>query len=179
MSLPTLSEFKTYLWISWSDQDTLLTLLLESAKDFANNYTNRKLEEDTYTNELYNGDGQRELILKQYPVTTLTSFEYNEWDYETSNFQPVEVSEYKLDWEIGNIFLNFRKYRSAQNYRVTYTAGYSDVNYPNDLKLAIYKIAWSDYNTRTSQGIKKRLLIVIVLSSFEQVETMQQRQWLF
>jgi len=43
--------------------------LINRASDFINRYCNRKFVSQTYTNEIYLGNGRTELILDQYPVT--------------------------------------------------------------------------------------------------------------
>ena len=47
--------------------------LINRASDFLSRYCNRKFVSQTYTQEVYNGNGYNSLILEQYPVTQIIS----------------------------------------------------------------------------------------------------------
>lgn len=149
--IATLSELKSYLGITGSSEDTLLGLLLDSANDFVLGYICREIESATFT-EYFDGDWQTEILLKNYPVTSITSFEYNSGTLNTPVWTTVDPTLYKNSPNTGKIFLSFYKIRGFQNYKVVYVAGYTTI--PWDIKLATLKIASGYYNTRSSDGIK-------------------------
>ena len=149
--IASLSELKSYLWITDSSQDTILTIFLDSADDFVRSYIGREIESATYT-EYFDGDGQREILMKNYPVTTLTSFEENTGTIQTPVWTAVDSSTYKLSPNIAKLFLTFYKSRGFQNFKVVYVAWYATI--PGDIKLATLKLASGYYNRRTSDGIK-------------------------
>ena len=146
-----LSEFKAYLWITDTSQDTLLEILLNSANDFVESYIGRQIAEATYT-EYKDGDGQRIILLDNYPVNTITSFQVNKWTIETPEFEDIDANSYKLSPKIWQLFLTFYKRRGFQNYKIVYNAWYDPI--PWDLKLATLKLAAWYYNKRTSDWVK-------------------------
>jgi len=74
MALVSLAVVKLHLGISSGDtsQDDLLNQLITQAGAVIGNHLNRDLEESTYT-DFYAGNGQRELLLRNYPVQSVTS----------------------------------------------------------------------------------------------------------
>src|SRR4051794_26689043 len=61
--------------ITDSSQDTLLQALITALSDAIEKYCNRYLVARNY-DELYNGDGDRRLLLRQYPVQSVQSVRY-------------------------------------------------------------------------------------------------------
>lgn len=146
----TLAEFKSYLWITNTTQDTLLNLLLNSANDFVESYIWRELALQTYT-QFQDWNAQREILLENYPVTSITSLQLNEWTLETPNYVSIDLNSFKLSPKVWKIFLNFFMRRGFQNYKIVYVAGYNPI--PWDLKLATLKLGAWYYNKRTSDWI--------------------------
>lgn len=146
-----LTEFKSYLWITDTSQDTLLNILLDSANDFVESYIGRELTAQAYT-QYQDWNWQREIILDNYPVNSITSFKLNEWTLDVPDYQPVDASTYKLSPKVWTILLNFYMRRWFQNYEIVYNAWYTTM--PWDLKLATLKLAAWYYNKRTSDWIK-------------------------
>lgn len=172
MALATLDDLKLYLWINdtgwnpelvtWDEdnwdiaydnttQDGLLQILLDWAIAFVESYTGRTFDSDEYE-EYIDGNAQREIILDHYPVTELTSIEYDNWTLSTPDREDVDVDSYKLIPKSGRILLTFCLIRGFQNYKVTYTAGYATA--PDDLKMATLKLAATYYNNTKSDWIK-------------------------
>lgn len=150
--LITLSELKSYLWISDDSEDAILNIFVDSASSFVKSYLDRNIEKEDYT-EYEDGDAQRIIVLDNYPVNSITSFEYNEWTIDSPDFQEIDASKYKLKPETGKIFLTFYKTRWFQNYKIKYNAGYDSI--PWDLKLATLKLAASYYNWKESDGVDR------------------------
>lgn len=145
-----LSELKNYLNITTTDNDWILNILLDCANDYVVWFLGRSLNASEYT-EYQNGDGQRDFILSNYPVNTLTGIYRNIGDNETEDWEEVDPTKYKLEAKTGKIFLNFYKARGFQNYKIVYNAGYETI--PGDLKLATLKIAGGYYNKRNTDWI--------------------------
>lgn len=148
--LASLDDFKTYLGISWTDQDDLLTLLLVSASSTIEWYIWRNVEADDYT-ELIDWVAQPSYVLKQYPVNSVTSLEVNEWDLDTAVRTALDADQYDVDTDDWVIRFTSYMQRWFSNYKVVYNAGYATV--PQDLQLACMQIAAWMYNTRQSNGI--------------------------
>lgn len=147
----TLSELKNYLWITSEEQDLLLNIFIDSANDFVENYIDRKIWQANYT-EFFDWNWQRELLLNNYPVNNITSFQINKGSLDIPEYEDIEPSSYKLSPKVWKIFLNFYQIRGFQNYKVIYNAWYDPI--PWDLKLATLKLASWYYNKRTSDWIK-------------------------
>ena len=147
----TLSELKDYLWITDSSQDTILEIFVDSANKYITNYIWRNITAQDYT-EYKDWDGQRIILLDNYPVNKITSFKVNYWTIDTPDWVDVDANEYQLVPEEGKIFLTFNKRRGFQNYEIEYNAWYDPI--PWDLKLAWLKIAWSYYNTKDTDWVK-------------------------
>lgn len=88
MALTDLSTFKSFLGITGTAQDTLLTLILAGADSAVKTYLGRDIEQTTYPGAAaygvgdsgyYSGDNARFLRLRQYPVQSVTSI-YLDWD---------------------------------------------------------------------------------------------------
>jgi len=87
-ALTTLARVKTFLGISGTsddelltsliNNDELLTSLINSCTDFIENYCDRRFKQKAYTNELYNGNGTNKLLLKNYPVDESSTFKIEE-----------------------------------------------------------------------------------------------------
>lgn len=149
--LTTLDSVKTFLGITGTTDDDLLNSLIGSASEFVKSYTWRDLEATDYTH-FFDWKAEREFILRQYPVNTLTSFEYNTWTISTPERTEFDVDLYALRPDPG--IINYWCYipRGFQNIKVIYNAWY--VTIPAELELATNKMVWLYYNTRTSTWVK-------------------------
>jgi hypothetical protein len=69
--LTTVARFKLYMGITSSDDDTLIGQLITRSTDAIHVFCNRVFPDTTYR-EFYDGDGQSELVLHQFPVISVT-----------------------------------------------------------------------------------------------------------
>lgn len=75
VNLPvSLAEVKAYLKLSGTAEDTILTMFIEAARDFAEQYTGRTLINTTYTT--YRDDFGDDFTLRRSKLQSITSFEY-------------------------------------------------------------------------------------------------------
>ena len=72
-SLTSTANFKTYAGISGSDDDSLIGALINRATNEIELYCGRTFASTSYT-ERYNGKGDKELLLNEYPVTAVSLF---------------------------------------------------------------------------------------------------------
>lgn len=170
MLVVTLDQLKTYLGINdaggsvalttWNEdsgdaaynnveQDALLQILLDGAISFVDKYCGRAFWANSYT-ELINGNAQQTILLKNWPVNSLTSIEYNSGTNSTPVRETVDPDNYWLSDDAGIVNLDFYLNRWFRNYKVVYNAGTS----PKDLIVAVLKIAWGAYNKRWADGVK-------------------------
>jgi hypothetical protein len=88
-----LKELKTYLNIVDNSQDSFLELLIDCANDFVVNYTGRSFNSADYI-EYINGDGQKDILLSNYPIITLTSFKRNTGTQNSPTWEDIDVETY-------------------------------------------------------------------------------------
>lgn len=69
--LTTVERFKLYMGITGSDDDTLIGQLITRSTDAIHVFCNRVFPDTTYR-EFYDGDGQSELVLREFPVISVT-----------------------------------------------------------------------------------------------------------
>ena len=140
MSLVSVADYKTALGITGCSEDTKLTQYSAEIDDTVKTYLGRDIEQATYTDELYDGNGTNYLITRQHPVTAITKLEM----YEGLN---ADGSEDWEEWtqgdEYGRLLIEERAvslYISGavfpvgkNNIRITYTAGYAAADIPDDI----------------------------------------------
>ena len=126
----TLEEVKTYLWISWTDQDDFLNELISWSQWLVEDHLNRKIEADDYEDK-YDGNWRRDITLKQYPINTLTSFQYNIWTLGTPVREDFDTENYAIDSASGIIQTDFGITRGKQNIKVVYNAWYIHTEVPD------------------------------------------------
>lgn len=123
---------KTIHSVFTNQPEPVITYLLEGATQAINTYVDRQLEEDTYTNELYDVAWGRTLIqLRQYPVTAVTAVIEN-------LVALVEGTSYQFYSNGMLARISGRLERRWQNGRkivdVSYTAGYAAADVPHDIR---------------------------------------------
>jgi hypothetical protein len=69
--LTTVERFKLYMGITTSDNDTLIGQLITRSTNAIQTFCNRDFVDTTYR-EFYDGEGQSELVLHQFPVIAVT-----------------------------------------------------------------------------------------------------------
>lgn len=140
MALLTLADIKTYLGITDSLSDAILTKILEGAESALWSEIWCDLTQQTYT-EYHNGAGTRALVLKKYPVASFTSFEYNTWTPSAPVWTPFDEDSYVKEEDKGMIqYLTWILPRWYKNIKVVYEAWYTTGNMPSAIMLALYKL---------------------------------------
>jgi uncharacterized phiE125 gp8 family phage protein len=127
-------------------QDAALEDMINRASAFANKWTGRWLLLKSYT-EYYDGDGGNSLMLKNYPVDTLTSVHDDPLRVFGASTL-IAASDYILDaaggiirlWNNAVTFLQGRA-----NIKVVYTAGYPLASVPYDIQEAVLMIVQHQY----------------------------------
>lgn len=164
-ALTTLARLKSMLEINSDSKDTKLTILINQATGIVEKYLGRNLLRQTYTNEEYDGKGTKSLVLKQFPVISVSSFEYNEASDNSDNWTAYNTADYWFD-SYGEITMRTSiLMERVQKYRATYVAGYlidfsnendpSSHTLPQDLEFACMKIVSKLSNEIKGQGIKR------------------------
>ena len=122
----SLEDAKTFMHILESDEDAIITSMTVSAREYAENYTNRQFELATYeliTDCLYSG-----LIIPKSPVTEISKIEYMD---EDGIYQTLSTDDYYYYVEYGATKLHFESIPSYKDdkraIKITFIAGYSTV----------------------------------------------------
>jgi len=167
MSLVTISDLETYLGktITGGSDEAKYTFLISAIEDEANAITYRKLEQDTYSSELHDGNGGSELYLNNYPVTAVTEVKYG-WVWSGSTRDEIASTDYLTYAEEGYLAFGFNSIQDGnQMFEVSYTAGYTNVTVPDDLKKALmdqieasFNFQFTNDTVHTSGTIKKEKL---------------------
>jgi Phage gp6-like head-tail connector protein len=139
-ALTTLLRVKDRLQINQTDFDSVLTRMINAATDFIERECGKtgleKYPNDghfikkTYTNEIYSARGNRQirLILRNAPVTVLTSFQWRAGTPSNPNWTDFIADQFELE-EDGTSGI-VRVYGAipalySNMLRATYTAGYA------------------------------------------------------
>jgi uncharacterized phiE125 gp8 family phage protein len=136
-ALITLQDAKELVDVKDATRDGLLEGLIHSISQGFESYTRRKLAARTFTNVLYDGPGDNELWLPNYPITNIASI--------TEGGVALASTDYLLYAEQGLL----RKAEGGawtserQGIKITYTAGFvvqtGTITLPYDLKMACQK----------------------------------------
>jgi uncharacterized phiE125 gp8 family phage protein len=149
----TLSEVKNYLKVDTSADDTLITTLLQSAREVAERYLNQALITQTITEKL-DRLNKPIIYLSVSPVISVTSFQYadsqnttqtyNSNNYIVDNFEkPARLSlAYGKTWPT--------LYGNINDVTIVYTAGYGAAasNVPMQIRQAILMMVADAYDNR-------------------------------
>lgn len=171
-ALTTLARTKTFLGIGSDKYDSLLIQLINQVTGFVEKFTARNFLRQTYTNEEYDGSGTDTLLLKNFPVASVTTLQFNRAADNTDDWETIGTDRYFAK-EDGRIILVGRSgafldvdagyFIDAPNkYRATYVAGYLiDFNnendpaqhtLPEDIEYLTHMLVSSLFNTRKSVG---------------------------
>lgn len=171
-ALTTLLAVKEYLKLDTTSDDGLLETLINGASSIIEMYCNRNLKERVYTDQEYDGTGNQNIILEQYPVSIMSAVKIDD--------VLADPSEYKTRKEKGILVrLNAVWPKGILNIVISYTAGYGMI--PSDLELACkhlvmfyYKTDIADFSRTFGEGfvLKPEALPVqvkILLASYRKV----------
>lgn len=142
-NLVTLEEYKDYIGINSTGQDTEIEAIIPKVSELVKNVCRRTFVD--YVNETkvetFSG-GHSNFLLREFPVISILDVEYST-DYGQTYTSLTEFVDYVLDEEDNTIIstaidstgnpVPFTK--RVNGYKVYYTGGYETL--PEDLKLAV------------------------------------------
>jgi len=149
----TLQEVKDYLKVDDATEDTLITTLLQSARQAAESYLNQALITQTITEKLDRLSNPL-LYLSVSPVISVTSFQYADSNNTTQTFASTNyiVDTYekpaRLSLAYGKTWPTL--YGNINDVTITYTAGYSSEpsGVPAQIRQAILLMVTDAYDNR-------------------------------
>lgn len=141
-NLITSAEFKAYAGISSTTQDAAINALIPKVSALVKSVCRTTFVDylDDSLTETFKSSRNGILLLKELPVTTVSSVEFSE-DYGLSYTTLVEFTDYVVDTETSQVELitvPYALYTKVNAFKVTYNAGYETL--PEDLKLGIFDL---------------------------------------
>lgn len=144
--LTKLDDLKRALGITTSDDDILLYDIIKRSWDKAEQHCRRSFESAERT-EYYEGSGTDELLLNEYPITSLGDV-YIDGDRDWTADTQVDSDNLYIDNQTPGVirYKNNIFYTSwQQNVKVTYTAGFTASTLPADLDAAVINLAIAEF----------------------------------
>ena len=137
------------LYLGKTGTAALVTDLITLIDGFIQNYCGHNFISAPYTSEKYNGDGTDTLLLKQYPIITVTSIYIDNtllsstcYDDTTNKVSGLYLNQGKIVLIDGSTFTT-----GTQNIWITYNAGYATI--PADISLIATQMICELYNNPT------------------------------
>jgi uncharacterized phiE125 gp8 family phage protein len=149
----TLSEVKNYLKVDTSADDTLITTLLQSAREVAERYLNQALITQTITEKLDRLNNPT-IYLSISPVIAVTSLQYKDG---VNSLQTYDAANYVVDTFLkpGRLALAYGStwptlYGNINDVTITYTAGYGTEpsGVPMQIRQAVLMMVADGYDNR-------------------------------
>lgn len=155
-ALITLAQGKTFLGIPTleTSHDSLVEDFINEASQMIETYCNRFLIQRTVI-EYKNGNGRKQLILNQYPISSITSL-HDDLNHSYGAETLIDASNYGIYGDQLNDNFYIERFDSAfcrgqKNIKIVYVAGYLLADIPADLKLACKIIIAFYYNKQQSK----------------------------
>jgi hypothetical protein len=140
----TLTDVKNYMGITRITDDVVLFRILERADRQMKSECRREFESASRT-EYYDGFATCELNVREAPITAITSI-YDDCDIAFGSDTLIPATDYYYDANKGIIYLKYSVFtKGIKNIKVVYTAGYSAMTMPYDVKKAVINLACADY----------------------------------
>lgn len=152
MAITTLASVKTYLNITASTSDALLTSLIASVQKAVENFIGYALDPASYVAE-YDGNGGDLMFVNNLPITAVTSLIIAGLTIPASTGYTVNgyAFDYEKIWLRGYLYTLGRK-----TVKVSYSAGYSVM--PADLIQVANEMIALQYRERDWKGYKSKSL---------------------
>lgn len=129
------SDVKSELNISDTDQDSYIDDLINAILSLWDEETGRTWLETEHTEYLNAERGQEVIILNNYPVSSTANFyiwDDPEWMWE--DFTILDNTYYRLDYDLGILYVDGWMWKGNQSVKVNYTAGYTYSTFPDGIR---------------------------------------------
>lgn len=156
--LTTKRALKEYLGIDDDTPEIFVAIrLMKAATDFIEGqlissdiiqggYCNRRFKATDYTLAKYSGQGFRDLLIRQYPINSITTIVIGDTTEFPSGSDTLADLGFYIDADITGNIINTGVWPTGdpQNIEITYNAGYSTI--PFDLEMAAIGMVALKYN---------------------------------
>lgn len=120
-----LDDIKALLGITGDNsQDARIELLITMATAQIEAITGYKMAQEEISDETYDGDASRMILMRWMPITGIDKIEFKNGDA----WDLVDPENYELKGRSGQIFFSGSLPRGINNVRIKYTAGYATLN---------------------------------------------------
>lgn len=163
-ALTSVADVKELMGIDAGDtsKDNLIIRKINQATGIIERWCGKSPEQHfastTYTNEEYDGTGIDQLILRNRPVTSVTSFQSRGTSQNIADWDDFDTEDYFTDTVTlasGVIDLTYTLGAGYNRYRITYVAGYTTI--PADLaEAAAMLAAYLVENPTSGAGVKAK-----------------------
>ena len=119
---------------------------------------------ETISNEIADSDGTNEIQVKYKPITEITTVEYRDANWDFTEYESLAVGDMEFDQDVIYTRDHVVTGKGKRNLRITYKAGYSDANLPEDLKLAATLMVVGLFNQRNHVGFKSQTVLGMVVN---------------
>jgi hypothetical protein len=153
-ALVQLNDAKSFLDYTGSDSD--MELLINAVTEFIEGRTQRRFKSTDYAQERYDGTGNEELCLNQFPVITMTLLEKSTTADNSNSWESIDSDDYWVDESAGIIAKTTRFVKGKENYRVTYTAGFTTI--PYDIQFLAMSLIDHFLKLKKGSGIRSESL---------------------
>jgi len=144
--LVSLANLKAWIRNTTADKDAILQSIKDGVEEWVKNYCQRDFIIATFT-EYYDGDGTTELLVRNNPITWITSIhDDGARDFGDASLISSDniISNDAEGWAAGIVELFLDSFsRGTKNIKIIYLAGYATV--PADLQMAVKKICAKIY----------------------------------
>jgi hypothetical protein len=173
-----LAAVKVFLEETTTDFDTQIEAMLNGLNRFIEKFLNKSIDGTIY-HELYDGNGEKKLLLDNYPITSVSILS-DDIDKDSKVYNSViSTDEILIHGNAGIIELYNQSFcKSQKNIYIKYTAGYTSQTIEPDLQMALYEMIskkWEDYKDKRYGMVTKTVLDENVSFSLVDV-TKQQRE---
>ncbi len=152
IALVALQDVKDFLTISGSTEDSKLTYLINEVSRWIASFCGRNFVSTTYT-EYYDGTGTDELMLKNYPIISVTSLHDDPARVFGSNVAKSVAADVLVYKNTGTLKL-WNKEGAFQvgvaNVKVVYVAGYAPI--PAEIQMACKRLIAVLYLRQTNRN---------------------------
>lgn len=151
----TLDQLKDHLRITWDDEDSILTIYLESAVDYIKQYTGREITRDN-RDSYFSEFSSLELIGDNAQNVVINYVDSN-GEYQVLPSERYIVNQHKarpyITLNHGEVWPTVRYQDGA--IRINYDSGYDSSTLPSTLRAAILIEAATQYEFRENDSLIK------------------------
>ena len=134
-ALTTVADVKETMGVASSDHsyDNLIIRKINQVTRQIEVYCGRHFLDTTYTDEIYTSPNSNQIVLKQRPLTSTTTFTMSVRDTALNydQWETIDSALYFADTTSGVVDLQFNATGGWKHWKFTYSAGYATI--PDDL----------------------------------------------